>query len=97
MKTYPYFDISHETRVCFKYFVNDCFWKEFFTSNSPKTTSNFISFKTFSILSPFTQFSTYNSSKSFAQKCQNFLYFLTAFTIFTPWLKFGIERLSSSI
>ena len=24
-----------ETKVCLKYFVNDCLWKQFFASNAP--------------------------------------------------------------
>ena len=31
-----------KTRVCLKYFVNDCLWKQFLASNSPQTSSNLI-------------------------------------------------------
>ena len=34
-----------KTRVSLKYFVNDCFRKQFFASNSPQTPSNVISSK----------------------------------------------------
>ena len=44
-----------KTRVCIKYFANVCLWKHF-ASNSPQNLINFISFKIFVTLGPFTQF-----------------------------------------
>ena len=31
-----------KTRVCLKYFVNNCLWKQFLASNSPQSSSNLI-------------------------------------------------------
>ena len=45
-----------KTRVCLKYFVNDCVWKQIFASNSPQTPLNLILFTTFVTLRPLTQF-----------------------------------------
>ena len=44
-----------KTRVSLKYFVNDCLWKHFFSSNSTQTTLNLISLIVFVTLRPFTQ------------------------------------------
>ena len=38
-----------KTRVCLKYFVNDCLWKQFFATNSPQTPSNLILFTSLSV------------------------------------------------
>ena len=45
-----------KTRVSLKYFVNDCFWKEFLTSNLPQIPSNLICLTFFVNLWPLTQF-----------------------------------------
>ena len=46
-----------KTRVCLKYFLNDCFWKQFFASKSPKTPSDLIYSTIFVTLRPLIQFS----------------------------------------
>ena len=45
-----------KTRVCLKYFVNDCLWKQLLSCNLPQTPSNVISFTIFVTLMSFTQF-----------------------------------------
>ena len=45
-----------KTRASFKYFVNDCPWKQVFAFNSPQAPSNLISLTIFVTLRPFTQF-----------------------------------------
>ena len=45
-----------KTRVSLKYYVNDCLWKQFFASESRKTTSNLISMTILVTLRPFTKF-----------------------------------------
>ena len=42
-------------RVCLKYFVNDCLWKQYLAFNSPQNPSNLICLTIFVTLSPLTQ------------------------------------------
>ena len=44
-----------KTRVSLRYFVNDCLWKHFLSSNSPQTPSNLIYFSILLTVRPFTQ------------------------------------------
>ena len=46
-----------KTRVSLKYFVNDCLWKQLFSSNSSQIPPNLISLTILETLRPFTQFS----------------------------------------
>ena len=39
-------------KVCLKYLVNDCIWKEFVASNTPQTLSNLICLTNFVNLRP---------------------------------------------
>ena len=45
-----------KTRVCLKYFVNHCLWKQFLDSNSRHTTSSLICLTSFVNLRPMAQF-----------------------------------------
>ena len=59
-----------KTKVCRKYFVNDCLWKTFFASDLPQIPSNFISFLNFVTLRPFTEFSS-KIQETELKKCAN--------------------------
>ena len=45
-----------KTRVCHKYLVNDCVWKQFLAYNLPQTPSNLFRLTNYMALRPLTQF-----------------------------------------
>ena len=45
-----------KTKVCLKYFVNYCLWKQFVATNCPQTLSNLICLTIFLLLRPLKQF-----------------------------------------
>ena len=45
-----------KTRVCLKYFLNDCLWKQIFAANSVQTVPDLISVTVLVTLRPFVQF-----------------------------------------
>ena len=55
---FPYFIVSHKTRVFLKYFVNDFLWEHVFASNLPQTPLKRISFTIFVTLRHLTSFSS---------------------------------------
>ena len=70
-----------KTRVSLKYFVNDCFWKHFFASNSPHTSSNLISLTIVVTIRLFASFKLKLEQLS-CKKVLNFALRVTAFPIF---------------
>ena len=60
-----------KTRVSLKCFVNNCFWKHFFASNSPQTPTNLVSLTMLVTLKPFTQLIALKPEKLI---CKNVLY-----------------------
>ena len=45
-----------KTRVCLKYFLDDCLWKQFFASNLPQAPSNLNGLTSLVVLRPLAQF-----------------------------------------
>ena len=71
-----------KTTVCLQYFVNGCFWKQFFASKLPQIPSSLISLTMFVTLRPITQFYTKLEANNLQKSTYN--YFLNLFTDVGP-------------